>query len=230
MDPKTTPPSQTLTITLDDGYSCRMNPVPFINSIGYIRSAVRAQRPGTTGHTIHLRGVRRDLWLTIQNSILKGELLDIQRPDYYKGRTHMARAGREDIRIGKWDVDIHYLVELKISGERLDAPGLENAVMDKLLWTYRKFYQENEGRVPLGIVEYVFEWSENTCLRNFALDTLIFAMSNKTAAQAVLEGHLSKEVVESMVARGRDTINGVRDAPWDHASEYQQPLIRVPAV
>jgi hypothetical protein len=206
-----------------------MNPIPFINSIGYIRSAIRAQRPDPSGHTVHLRGVRRDLWLTIQNSILRAELLDVQRPDLYKGRTDMARAGKEDIRIGKWDTDIHHLFELKIIGECLNAPGFENAVMDKLLWTYRKFYQENEGRVPLGIADYVFECSENTCLRNFVLDILIFAMSNKTAAQAVIEGHLSQEVVESMVARGSKTTNEVRDAPWNHPSEYQQPLMRLPA-
>jgi hypothetical protein len=28
--------------------------------------------------------------------------------------------------------------ELLVVGERLDAPAFENAVMDKLLWTYRE--------------------------------------------------------------------------------------------
>jgi hypothetical protein len=213
-----------ITITLDDGYSCLIDrhAITFINEIHYIRTAVRAQRPSPFGHTVHIPGVRRDLWLSIQQSIISGEIRNVSTPAYYKGRDEMAQVGKQYLRMGVWDVNIHQLIELLIVGERLDAPAFENAVMDKLLWTYRKFYQENEGRVPLGNVEYVFASTENLYLRKFVLDCLIFAMSNRSAEIAIMYGHLSEELVDNMVARGSVTIGQVRDAPWDHPGDYHQ--------
>ena len=213
-----------LTITLDDGYSCLIDrhAVIFMNEIRYIRTAIHAQRPSPSGHTVHIPGVRRDLWLSIQQSIISGDVRNVSTPTYYKGRDEMAQVGKQDLRIGAWDVNIHQLIELLVVGERLDAPAFENAVMDKLLWTYQKFFQDNEGRVPLGNVEYVFASTRNPCLRRFVLDCLIFAMSNKSAEMALMEGHLSEVLAEKMVARGSVTIGRVRDAPWDHPGDYHQ--------
>lgn len=220
----TRPQVPKLTITLDDGYSCFIDrhAITFMNEILYIRTAIRAQRPSPSGHTVHIPGVRRDLWLSIQQSIISGEIRNVSTPAYYKGRYEMAQVGKQDLRMGPWDVNIHQLIELLIIGERLDAPFFENAVMDKLLWTYRKFFQENGGRVPLGNVEYVFASTVNTYLRRFVLDCLIFAMSNKSAEIALMDGHLSEELAEQMVARGSMTIGRVREAPWGHPGDYHQ--------
>jgi hypothetical protein len=220
----TRPQLPKLTITLDDGYSCLIDrhAVIFMNEIRYIRTAVRAQRPEPSGHTVHIPGVRRDLWLSIQQSIISGEIRNISTPAHYKGRDEMAQVGKQDLRIGPWDVNIHQLIELLVVGERLDAPAFENALMDKLLWTYRKFFQDNGGRVPLGNVGYVFASTRNPCLRRFVLDCLIFAMSNKSAEIALMDGYLSEELGEQMVARGSVTIGKVRDAPWDHPGDYHQ--------
>ncbi len=213
-----------LTITLDDGYSCFIDrhAITFMNEIRYIRTAVRAQHPGPSGYRVHIPGVRRDLWLSIQQSIISGKVKNVSTPAYYKGRNEMAQVGKQDLRMGPWDVHIHQLIELIIIGEHLDAPFFENAVMVKLIWTYREFFQHYEGRVPLGNVEYVFANTVNPYLRRFMLDCLIFAMSNKSAEIAIMDGHLSEELAEKMIARGNMTMDQVRDAPWDHPGDYHQ--------
>jgi len=51
---------------------------------------------------------------------------------------------------------------------------------------------------------------------------LIFAMSNKSAEIALMDGYLSEVLGEKMVARGSVTAGKVRDAPWDHPGDYHQ--------
>jgi len=219
-------PTPTIIITLDDGYTCIMNATLFTNQVGYIRRAFSNRPLNCTEHKIHIPGVRRDLWFSLQNTItLNKGLLISAPPSEYKGRTDMAQAGKFDIRIRQWDCEIHQLLELIIIGEHLDAPSFQNDVMDKLILTYKKYYRENEGRVPLGNVEYVFANSQNECLRNFVADVLSFAMSVRMASQALKEGHLSEGTFDELGMRGNGAEDGVRDAPWDHEGDYQQEYL-----
>jgi hypothetical protein len=220
-----------IAITLDDGFSCGLIPkyaFLLLQEVGYIKNEYsRPEHYSSSAPTIHIPGVRRDLWLSLQNTIAmnRGVLVPEAHPTEYKGRADMTGVGKNDIRICAWDCGIHYLLELMIVGENLQAPGFQNQVMDKLLLTYRKFYQENEGRVPLGNVEYVFENSRNERLRDFVRDVLIFAMSDRMTTQAFVERHISEELRDDLKKRWDNTQRRVRDAPWDHPGDYQVPRV-----
>jgi hypothetical protein len=216
-----------ITITLDDGYSCRLNAVPFMNASGFIEGALRGKWLHAPDNKVHIPGLRQDLFLQFQTFAILGELSPARGPLEYYGRTGMAQAGKNDIEVGPWDVDIHHLLELFIVGDALQAPTFMNQVMTKLVSTYKRFYLEHEGRVPIGNVRYIFAESKNVLLRNFIVDVLLFALSDKIAHQAATGGRsiLSNEVVVALRRKSFMTRNEVRGAPWDSPAEYQQTLL-----
>ena len=214
-------PTPTILITLDDGSLHHINAPPFLSQSGFFRHAFANRPLHSTSHKIHLPGIRRDLWLYFQHFITTGQIPGgIQHPGKYTGRADMARADKFDIRIGPMDCEIHHLVELLVIGERMQAPSFQEKIMPKLILAYKRFWEENAPRVPLGNVEYVFENLKNACLRRFVLDVLIFGMSDKTIKHAKKEGHLSMGVVGALKERKEEMKDRVRHPPWDRPSEY----------
>ncbi|KAE9368718.1 hypothetical protein N431DRAFT_470406 [Stipitochalara longipes BDJ] len=189
-------PTPTIIITLDDGYSCHMDAPLFLNQAGYIMKAFADRPLRSTEHRIPIPGVRYD---ASRENRHQNRTLGLLNPP--PSRTF-------------------------IIGESLQALAFQDKIMHKLFWTYQRFYEANEGRVPLGNVEYVFENSKNSCLRNFVADVLIFGMSERTVSQAFKEGHLSKVVGEVLEKRWDVMKDGVREAPWDHPGKYW--LLSVP--
>ncbi len=218
----------TVYVTLDDGYTCFFPVFSLLmRDSGYFKKILE-ERPGLEhfSHDLSLPRVRRDLWLPFEKFIMSRVLSLGDIPSTYRGIKEMALAGQNDIIRGKLDLEIYLLLELMLLSDRLDAPAFEKEVMDQLLSTYRNFYRNNGGRVPLN-VKYVFtENTKNEHLRNFVADTLIFTMSERTMNQAVKEGYLSKDVKAWIDARAFVTEKTVRDAPWDHRADYNKPKTR----
>jgi hypothetical protein len=215
----------TMTVTLDDGYPCFLNSLSFANNSGYIKNAFeRRWLLSSTRdiHNIHISEVRRDLWLVFQNFVTMKELPTGEGTPENNHKTEQAMGGKNDTRLGKWDPEIHRLVELMLMGEFLKAPAFMNAIMDQLISAYRRFYQENDGRVPLGNVNHIFENSSGSYLQRFIVDNLFYSMSETTRMQAFKEGHLKDYIRIRRHLRADDTAYTVRDAPWDHREQYME--------
>ncbi|PMD38417.1 hypothetical protein L207DRAFT_585315 [Hyaloscypha variabilis F] len=173
-------PTPTITITLDDGYSCQILAPPFLTQSGFISHSFANRPLHSTSHTLYLFNTRRDFWLIFQHSILYSHLpTHILPPLLYKGRPDMASANHTSIRIVPFDCALHQLIELYIIGESLQAPAFLDTVMQKLMEGYKMFYEVNEGRVPLGSVEYVFENEGEGCLGAFVADVVRFGVGRR---------------------------------------------------
>lgn len=214
-----------MTVTLDDGYPCLLNSLSFASNSRYIKNAFERRWLLSSArdiHNIHISGVRRDLWLVFQNFITSKTLSVGEGPPEDNHRAEQAAGGKNDIRLGKWDPEIHRLVQLMLMGEFLEAPAFLNAVMDQLISAYRRFYQENDGRVPLGNVNHIFEKSSGSYLQRFIVDNLVYSMSARTRMQAFKEGHLKDYIRIRSHLRADDAANTIRDAPWDHREQYME--------
>ncbi|KAN0093709.1 hypothetical protein V8E51_016893 [Hyaloscypha variabilis] len=214
-------PTPTITITLDDGYSCQILAPPFLNQSSFINHSFAYRPLHSTSHPLHLFNLRRDLWLIFQHTILYSHLpIHILPPLQYKGRPDMASANQTSIRIVPFDCALHQLIELYVIGESLQAPAFQDRVMQKLMEGFKRFYEVNEGRVPLGSVGYVFENEGEGCLGAFVADVVGFGVGRRVLGQAVREGHLSRVVLGELerrwVGRGRDG----EEAPWDCRGKY----------
>jgi hypothetical protein len=223
MDAKTIMDNRTaITVTLDDGYPVALNALSFENNSGYIKNTLSRRlmfQSPLDILNIHISGLRRDLWLSLEKFVELKTLSVGEGPPESTGRTEQSIGGKDDIRLGKWDHEIHRLIELMLMGEILEAPTFLNAVMDRLISAYQRFYQENDGRVPLGNVNHIFEKSTNQNLMRFIVDILIFGMPERTRLQALLEGHLELFIERRSALREYDTQDDVRDAPWDHRGQ-----------
>ena len=216
-----------ITVTLDDGYSRRYTASTIMNASGFFKEAMAGKWLHAPDNKIHIPGLREDLWLQFQTFAILGHLSTQPGPDKYIGRTTMAQAGKKDIKLAPWDVEIHYLLELFIVGDALQSPTFMNKIMSKLISTYKAFYENNEGRVPVGNVKYILENSKNLLLRKFVTDVLLFALSDKIAIQAARGARrvLNNEAFEALKQRSFMTRNEKRGAPWACPAEYQQALL-----
>jgi len=187
-----------------------------LNSSGLVRKQGKdlLSQPSESPPTLHVPNTKPVSWLTFQTFLTCKELSIIKPPeDSYRSVAD---------RIGNGDPHLNNLHELLLTGDVLEAPSFENAVLDELLQSYKLFYEENGGRVPLGNVVHLLEHTMNRNLCSFLLDMLIFATSERTILQAVKEGHLNKTVKYWIDQRAFVTRDHVRVPSWDHPERFQQ--------